>query len=464
MNRFACACLVGALSTVANAQLTSQLVASGIDRPVFMTHAGDGSGRLFIIEQEGQIRILESDGTLLAAPFMDIDTVVTGGTSGGDERGLLGLAFDPDFANNGKLYVDYTGTGGHTSVAEYTLADPSVDVMTGADIGTRRQIMQIIQPFSNHNGGWIGFGPDGYLYVASGDGGSGNDPGNRAGDLFERLGKLHRIDVSGADDFPGDGNHNYAIPADNPFVGADPGIPESIWNYGLRNPWRTSFDSMTGDLWIADVGQFNWEEVNFEPAGDAGGHHYGWRCREGFHAAVGTCAGSSEPFYEPIHEYGHGAECSITGGYVYRGCELGEAYQGKYFFSDYCGGKIWTLDPANGYARTTEFNSGFAVSSFGQGEDGELYVADLFAGRVYKIIDPNAPDDNDNGIADSCESLGCNGADLAEPLGTLNLQDVFAYLDQYNASDPAADLAAPFGTLNLQDVFAYLAIFNAGCP
>ncbi|MBL4591122.1 MAG: PQQ-dependent sugar dehydrogenase [Phycisphaerales bacterium] len=464
MNRFACACLVGALSTVANAQLTTQQVASGIDRPVFMTHAGDGSGRLFIIEQEGQIRVLQSDGTLLAAPFMDIDSIVVGGNSGGDERGLLGLAFHPDYANNGKFYVDYTGAGGHTQLAEYTLADPSVNVMTATDLGTRRQIMQIIQPFSNHNGGWIGFGPDGYLYVVSGDGGAANDPGDRAGDLLERLGKLHRIDVSGADDFPGDSKHNYAIPADNPFVGDGGGVHESIWNYGLRNPWRTSFDSMTGDLWIADVGQFSWEEVNFEAAGGSGGHHYGWRCREGFNPAVADCAGSDEPFYEPIHEYGHGPDCSVTGGYVYRGCELGEAYQGKYFFSDYCGGRIWTLDPTNGYARTTEFNTGFNVSSFGQDEDGEIYIADLFAGRVFKIIDPNAPDDNDNGIIDTCESLGCNSADLAEPLGTLNLQDVFAYLALFNAQDPAADLANPIGILNLQDVFAYLAVFNNGCP
>jgi len=466
MNRFLCATLLAASGATANAQLTTVQVASGVDRPVFMTSSGDGSGRLFIIEQEGAIRILESDGTLLAAPFIDIDPLVTGGNSGGDERGLLGLAFAPDFATSGKFYLDYTGTGGHTVIDEYTISDPSSDAMTPSDILTRRKIMQVNQPFSNHNGGWIGFGPDGFLYVATGDGGSGGDPQNNGGDLRERLGKLHRIDVSGADDFPADADQNYAIPSDNPFIGIDPGYHESIWDYGLRNAWRTSFDRVTGDLWIADVGQNQYEEVNFEAAGDAGGRHYGWRCREGLHQySSGTCTNSENtPFTEPIHEYSHGADgCSITGGYAYRGCALGEAYQGKYFFSDYCSGRIWTLDKDNGFARTLEFSSGISVSSFGEGEDGEIYIADLFGGRVYRIIDPNAADDNDNGIPDSCESAGCNQADFTEPFGVLDIFDVFAYLDLFNAGDAGADFTGD-GSLDIFDVFAFLDVFNAGCP
>ncbi|HCT44315.1 MAG TPA: hypothetical protein DF699_03810, partial [Phycisphaerales bacterium] len=274
MNRAACACLLlAAGGTTAQAQLTTEVFVTGIDRPVYMTHAGDGSGRTFIIEQEGAIRIVDADGNLLPTPFMDIDGTVQGGDSGGNEQGLLGLAFHPDYANNGKFYVNYTGSGGDTRIAEYQVSssDPNV-----ADTGTARIIMFYDQPFSNHNGGWLGFGPDGYLYISAGDGGSANDPGNRAGNLSNYLGKLHRVDVDGGDDFPADPNQNYEIPADNPFVGTA-GALESIWAYGLRNPWRTSFDRETGDLWIADVGQNVREEVNFAPAGDAGGQHYGWR-------------------------------------------------------------------------------------------------------------------------------------------------------------------------------------------
>jgi glucose/arabinose dehydrogenase len=463
MNRFACACLIAATGTAANAQLTTELVASGIDRPVFMVHAGDGSGRLFIIEQEGQVRILEEDGTLIGTPWIDIDQQVTGGTSGGNEQGLLGLAFAPDFATSGLFYVNYTGSGGDTIVDEYTMSDPTANVVTVADQLSKRRIMHINQPFSNHNGGWIGFGPDGFLYVASGDGGSGNDPGNRAGNLTQRLGKLHRIDVSGADDYPADTNHNYAIPADNPFVGAGGNVHESIWDYGLRNPWRTSFDSATGDIWMADVGQNQYEEVNVEAADDAGGNHYGWRCREGLHATGLSCANSNAGFYEPIHEYSHGADgCSITGGYVYNGCALGDDYTGKYFFSDYCSGRIWTLDPTNAYARTTEFSSGFNVSSFGEDENGEIYVADLFAGRVYKIVDPNAVDADNNGIPDSCETTGCNDADIAEPFGTLNIFDALAFVDAYNNEDPIADFTMD-GNFDIFDVLAFVEAYNAGC-
>ena len=451
---------MAACGTAANAQLTTQEIANGIDRPVFVTHAGDGSGRLFVIEQEGAIRIIDAGGTLLPTPFLDIDGTVQNGDSGGDERGLLGLAFHPDYATDGasgegKFYVNYTGSGGDTRVAEYQVSAGDANV---ADSGTARIVMFMDQPFSNHNGGWIDFGPDGYLYVAAGDGGLGDDPGNRASRLNQVMGKIHRIDIDGGDDFPDDPLQNYEIPSDNPFVADSSAIP-SIWHYGLRNPWRTSFDTETGDMWIADVGQNAWEEVNHN-VGNVGGLNYGWRCREGLHSTGLSC--SSTGHTQPQHEYSHGVgNCSITGGYVYRGCELGEAYQGMYFFGDYCGGSVWTLDQANGYAVNTEFNFGFGLSSFGQDQDGELYVTDVFSGQVFKIINPSAPDEDDNGISDACEVSVCP-ADLTGD-GELDFFDVSAFLDAFGAEDPAADFTAD-GEYDFFDVSAFLDFFGKGCP
>ncbi|MBL4699475.1 MAG: PQQ-dependent sugar dehydrogenase [Phycisphaerales bacterium] len=320
MNRLLCACLLAATGTAANAQLTTQEIANGIDRPVFITHAGDGSGRLFVIEQEGAIRIIDADGNLLPTKFMDIDGTVIGGDSGGNEQGLLGLAFHPDYATEGadgegKFYVNYTGSGGDTRIAEYQVSADNPNV---ADPGTARIIMFYDQPFSNHNGGWLDFGADGYLYIAAGDGGAGNDPGNRAARLNQFLGKMHRINVDGGDDFPDDANQNYEIPADNPFVGT-PGAIESIWHYGLRNPWRSSFDQETGDMWIADVGQNAFEEVNHN-VGNVGGVNYGWRCREAFQATGLSCGATD--WTDPVHAYAlNGGNCAIIGGYVYRGCD-----------------------------------------------------------------------------------------------------------------------------------------------
>ncbi len=445
-----------AAGSSAHAQLTTELFVSGLDRPVYMTHANDGSGRTFVIEQEGAIRIVEADGTLLPTPFMDIDGTVIGGDSGGNEQGLLGLAFHPDYANNGKFYVNYTGSGGDTRIAEYQVSagDPNI-----ADTGTARIIMFYDQPFSNHNGGWVGFGPDGYLYISAGDGGSANDPGNRAGNLSNFLGKLHRVDVDGGDDFPADNNQNYEIPADNPFVGTA-GAVESIWAYGLRNPWRTSFDRETGDLWIADVGQFSREEVNFAASGDTGGQHYGWRCREGF-GSTGLACGATSGFTEPVHQYTHGANgCSITGGYAYRGCELGDDFTGLYFFSDYCSGRIWTLDKDNGFANTLRFTAGFNVSTFGETESGEMLVGDLFGGNVYKIVNPDNPDSDGDGTPDSCDPE-CE-ADLTKD-GLLDFFDVSAFLNAYNNQDPIADFTGD-GLYDFFDVSAFLNAYNAGCP
>lgn len=439
------AALLAASGSVSHAQtLTTQLYMSGLSNPVFVTHAGDGSGRLFVLEQSGRIRVIDSAGNLQATPYLDIDAI----SASGGERGLLGLAFHPDFDNNGKFYINYTNNSGNTVVAEYTRSaiDPNF-----ADPASARILMTINQPYSNHNGGWVGFGPDGYLYIAMGDGGSGNDPGNRASNLNVLLGKILRIDVNSQDP-----NREFAIPPTNPFASGG-GLAE-IWDYGLRNPWRTSFDSQTGDLWIADVGQNAREEINFEPAGDPGGNHYGWRCREGFIATPGIsgCPSTNPLWVDPVHDYSHSLGCSITGGYVYRGCELGDAYNGKYFFSDYCTGTIWYLDPDNGFARSTAFDTNFNVSSFGEDENGELYIANIFAGTIYRLVLTNPDPDNCN--------PGCNDADLAEPYGTLNFFDLAAYLTLFNANDPAADLAAPFGTLNFFDISAYLALYNAGCP
>jgi len=453
MNRLLCACLLAATGSAASAQLTTQEVANGIDRPVFVTHAGDGSGRLFVLEQEGAIRIIDAGGNLLPTPFLDIDGTVRGGDSGGDERGLLGLAFHPDYENNGKFYVNYTGAGNDTRIAEYQVSAGDDNI---ADPGTARIIMFYDQPFSNHNGGWLSFGDDGYLYIAAGDGGSGNDPGNRAARLTQFLGKIHRINVDGGDDFPGDANQNYEIPADNPFVGT-PNAVESIWHYGLRNPWRSSFDRGTGDLWIADVGQNGWEEINHD-IGNAGGLNYGWRCREGFQSTGLSCGTTN--WTDPVFDYPlTGGNCAIIGGYVYRGCELGEAYQGQYFFGDYCGGSVWTLDPTD-HSRTTEFNFGFGLSSWGQDEAGELYISDLFSGQVFKVVNPSAPDDDNNGVPDACESAcapDINGD------GDLNFFDISAFLSAFAAQDPSADFTGD-GMFNFFDISAFLSAFSKGCP
>lgn len=453
MKHLLSACVLAAGAACAQGQLTTEVTAIGLDRPVFVTHAGDGSGRLFVIEQEGAIRIIDENGALIATPFMDIDPIVTGGTSGGNEQGMLGLVFHPDYVENGKFYVNYIGASSDTFVVEYQVsADPDV-----ADTGTARVIMRVDQPFSNHNGGWIDFGTDGYLYIALGDGGSGNDPGNRAANLSNFMGKMHRIDVDGGDDFPADNNLNYEIPSDNPFLGNTSAVP-SIWHYGLRNPWRSSFDSENGDLWMADVGQSSREEVNHDISNE-GGKNYGWRCREGNNSTGLSCG--STGFVSPVHDYARsGGNCSVTGGYVYRGCELGEEYQGLYIFGDYCGGSVWTLDPANGYSRTTEFNFGFGLSSFGQDQDGEIYVTDLFGGIVYKLVNPDAADENEDGIPDACEAACL--PDLTGD-GSLDFFDVSAFLTAFGNGDASADFTGD-GSFDFFDVSAFLTAFSMGCP
>lgn len=396
MNRVLCCLLcLGALSAFSmsalggETQLSSVRVASGLIRPIFATHAPGDYTRLFVIEKAGVIKILNlKTGVVNATPFLDINSLVGGGNSTNDERGLLGLAFHPNYQENGFFYVDYTNNSNNTTIRRYSVsANPDI-----ADSGSGTTLLTIIQPFTNHNGGWLGFGPnDGYLYIGTGDGGSSCDPSQRAQDITAQLlGKLLRIDV--------DGGPPYGIPPDNPFVGVTG--DDEIWAFGLRNPWRPSFDRLTGDLYIADVGQFTWEEINFQSADSAGGENYGWDCTEGLvcpapGCAAGACGCADSDLVDPFHVYSHSSGCSITGGYVYRGCAIPDL-QGDYFFADYCSATIWSGEyNGSGFdnfqVRTTELAPGgglsiASVTSFGEDERGELYICDQNGGEVFKII------------------------------------------------------------------------------
>jgi glucose/arabinose dehydrogenase len=339
--------------------------------------------------RNGHVRVFDlNTNTLLPKPFLTIPSV-----AGGSEQGLLGLAFHPDYASNGFFYVHYNRSSGATIVDRFQVSgDPNV-----ADPASRHPVFTTGQPFSNHNGGWLAYGPDGYLYLALGDGGSGGDPGNRGQNTGVFLGKMLRIDPDG-DDFPADPNRNYAIPPTNPFAGGG-GLGE-IWAYGLRNPWRDSFDRATGDLWIADVGQGAWEEIDFQPGTSTGGENYGWRCYEGDHAFnLGGCAPANTMVF-PIHEYSHALGCSVTGGYVYRGCAVPDL-DGTYFFADFCSARIWSFRydgvmVSEFTDRTAELAPGGGlsirgISSFGEDAAGEIYICDLSGGEVFKIVPDGVP-------------------------------------------------------------------------
>jgi len=343
--------------------------ATGINNIVGITHAGDS--RLFVTDQSGIIRIVNADGSLQEMPFLDISDKVTFG----GERGLLGLAFHPSYATNGYFYVNYVGKANRTIIARYKvmadnpqLADPSSEVI----------LMTILQPFMNHNGGHISFGPDSMLYIGLGDGGSAGDPQNNANDPLELLGKMLRIDVNHGDP--------YAIPASNPFFNTDNARGE-IWALGLRNPWRFSFDRFTGDLWIADVGQDKYEEINFQPASSKGGENYGWRCYEGNEAFNRAGCESNAKYTFPIYTYNHDEGCSITGGYVYR-ANPSSPYYGQYFFTDYCTSIIWTLHKAGDSWVRADFGSypGSNFTTFGEDVNGELYLASAKTGTIFKVI------------------------------------------------------------------------------
>ncbi len=347
-----------------------QQVASGLSFPLYLT-APAGDRRLFVVEKGGMIRVVK-DGAVLASPFLDISAQV----SGGGEQGLLGLAFDPQYAASGRFVVHYTDLAGDTRVAGFRVSsDPDV-----ADPASEVLILAADQPFANHNGGQALFGPDGYLYITLGDGGSADDPAGRGQSLSELLGSILRID-------PLEGG-GYAVPSDNPFVGTA-GALQEIWSYGLRNPWRISFDPATGDLYIADVGQRRWEEVNVSTAADGAGRglNFGWSVMEGPECFRDSPC-PQEGLELPVVSYDHGDGCSITGGFVYRGAAI-PALRGHYFYSDYCGGWVRSFRFDNGAAadqfQWSALAPGGSVPGFGVDAAGELYVMSA-QGVVFKIV------------------------------------------------------------------------------
>jgi len=397
------ATLVSAMAVDLRAQLRTRVYASGFTQPVAFVQDPDDRAAQFVVQQYGRLRVLRNGGVVQPVDFLDFSSVI----SFGGEQGLLGLAFPPDTTTSRRVFVNFTNRAGDTVVARLrrSAADPFV-----ADLSSRFDLRWaatggsvIPQPFANHNGGHLVFGPDGYLYIGLGDGGSGNDPDHRAQNPRTLLGKMLRIDVSVPDSNP----VGYQVPADNPFVGGGPpGVLPEIWSFGLRNPWRYSIDDRsrggTGALVIGDVGQNQFEEIDYEPA-NRGGRNYGWRNREGAHNNVTSAPAAFAPLTDPIHEYTHNVGQSVTGGMVYRGSVLPASFRGRYFFADFVAGRVWslglTLDGA-GEARVadvTEHTAELAntgalgnISSFGVDADGELYIVAYSAGRILKIIGPPA--------------------------------------------------------------------------
>ena len=389
------ALMVLCAAAAAQAQLRVQTFASGFTQP--LAFVADPTDRTvhFVVEQRGRIRAVRN-GAIQSPDFLDIQSSI----SSGGERGLLGLAFAPDYGASGRFYVNFTNTAGDTVVARFRrssnplVADPSsrFDLRWNGAGGPAL----IEQPFANHNGGHLAFGPDGFLYVGLGDGGSGNDPDHRAQDRATLLGKMLRVDVNVPDSHP----IGYVVPGSNPF--AVGGARPEVWSFGLRNPWRYSFDDVerggTGAMVLGDVGQNRWEEVDYEPRG-RGGRNYGWRNREGAHDNVTSRPPAFTPLVDPIHEYDRSSGASITGGFVYRGAALGAAFRGRYFFADFISSRVWsialTLD-AGGNAtasdvreHTTELGGTpqlSGVSSFGVDADGELYIVSYGRGVILKIL------------------------------------------------------------------------------
>ena len=392
-------CLSCVVAEKLHAQLRLRTHASGFTSPIAVVQDPTDRNLQFVVQQNGRIRVVQA-GAVLGSDFLDVSaSIVAGG-----EQGLLGFAFPPDTSTSGRFFVNFTNRSGDTVVARFRRSSPVV-----ADIGSRFDLRwgsangpaSIAQPFANHNGGHLAFGPDGFLYIGLGDGGSGDDPSHRAQNPLEFLGKMLRLDVN----VPDANATGYQVPADNPFLrGGPPSTRPEIWAFGLRNPWRYTFDDParggTGALVIGDVGQGRWEEVDYEPRG-RGGRNYGWRNREGAHDNVTSLPVAFQPLIDPIHEYSHSVGQSITGGYVYRGDRLPANFRGRYFFADFIQGRLFslalTLD-ANGEARASDVVEhtaelgGFAqlgnISSFGVDADGELLIVSYSLGRVMKLVGP----------------------------------------------------------------------------
>jgi glucose/arabinose dehydrogenase len=349
-----------------------ELVAEGLDNPVDVVAADDGTDRIFVVEQGGRIRVVR-DGALVEAPFLDIAERLT---SGG-ERGLLGLALHPDFPNDPRFFVDYTDLQGDTVISSFEL---SLDA-DSADPESERVLMHIDQPYPNHNGGAVVFGPDGMLYIGMGDGGSGGDPQGNGQRLDTHLGKILRVDV----DVPTGQGAAYAVPPDNPFVGTAGAFPE-IWLTGLRNPWRIRFDRPTGDLWIGDVGQGAWEEIDVVRSGQKG-LNLGWNVMEGFACYEPASGCDQSGLSLPLAAYGHGLGCAVVGGVVIHDPAQAKL-DGRYLFADECSGNIWTMDPTGDGRRepTLALESARSISAIGQSEDGAVYAVDLGSGRLFRVV------------------------------------------------------------------------------
>lgn len=366
----------GPAAIVVSATPALQLVASGLTQPLYVTQSAGDTSRLFVVEQTGRIRVIRN-GTLLTTPFLDVSSLIS---TRGFEQGLLSVAFHPNYANNGQFVIDYTDLADNIQIVRYTVStDPDI-----ANPGSAQTILSVSHPtFTNHNGGLVRFGPDGYLYIGVGDGGSDGDPSGNGQNTTALLAKILRIDINGASP--------YVVPASNPFVGLPPAKPE-IWAYGLRNPWRFSFDRSTGDFYIADVGQDLWEEVNVQFAASGGGQNYGWNVLEGNHCFNPPTGCNTAGLVPPVLEYSHGVNdangCSITGGYVYRGTRL-PILAGHYFYGDYCGGWVRSFRYVNGVVQDQrdypQFGSLLALTSFGEDARGELYITTWY-GNVWRIV------------------------------------------------------------------------------
>jgi len=375
-------------------EIALQQIITGVDRPVVITHAGDGSGRLFIVEQEGRIRVWDG-ATLLTTPFLDI----TGPVQCCGEQGLLGLAFHPDYETNGYFYVNYINTASESVISRFQVsADPNV-----ANPASELIMKNQPRPAANHNGGQLAFGPDGYLYFAMGDSGGSGDPGEVAQNINSPLGKIWRLDVDAPPPY---------IPPTNPFVGV-PG-EDVIWALGLRNPWRFSFDRVTGDLFIADVGQNVIEEVNFQPHGAPAPVNYGWDNMEGSACFEPSSGCITAGMTLPIIEYTHALGCSVTGGYRYRGADV--HYYGVYFYADYCSGRIWgAFHNGTTWTSIELTDAPFNISTFGEDEAGALYVGDLNGDRVLRITTPSDIDlDGIANAADNCPMIANPGQQDAD--------------------------------------------------
>lgn len=371
------------MSLQASAELATELIYEGLERPVWVGAPEGVTDRIWVMEQKGRVWVIDlSSKERAERPFLDLTRRVD---DRDNEEGMLGLAFAPDFLKSGEFYVNYTSQDSHSNVVRFVAEDGRT-----ADAEAGKMILRYEQDWGNHNGGWLDFGPDGMLWIATGDGGSGNDPKNRAQDVSQYLGKILRLDVSG--------DEGYAIPKDNGFAGVDGALPE-IHAVGVRNPWRCSFDRETGDFWMADVGQNRWEEIHFVRNGETGGKNFGWRLREGYKATPKRGVGGERPAnnVDPVYVYNHGngsnEGISVTGGYVYRGGAIPEL-EGRYVFADYQNPRIWSFEMSDGKAtgfqdHTDELQPKGGrinlISSFGEGGAGELYLTDL-TGPVYRIV------------------------------------------------------------------------------